>query len=138
LYGLKTQLQFGKLNITSVLAFQKSQRQSVNLQGGAAAQIIDLKADDYEENRHFLLGQYFWDNYNKVLAKLPAVTTPVQILRLDVWVTNRNGSTTNTRDIVGLMGSWRKQALPSFHYCFGYLDRIIIPQLISEDNQQSG
>ena len=103
LFGLKTQLQFGKLNITAVVAAQKSQRQTVNLQGGASAQIIDLKADDYEENRHFLLGQYFRDNYNKVLSKLPAVTTPVQILRLDVWVTNRNGSTTNTRDIVGLM-----------------------------------
>ena len=103
LFGLKTQLQFGKLNITAVLANQKSQRQSVNLQGGAAAQPIEFKADEYEENRHFLLGQYFKDNYNKVLAKIPAVTTPVQILRLEVWVTNKNGSTTNTRDIVGLM-----------------------------------
>lgn len=103
LFGLKTQLQFGKLNVTAVLANQKSQRQTVNLQGGAASQVIDLKADDYEENRHFLLGQYFRDNYNKVLSKLPAVTTPVQILRLEVWVTNSNGSTTNTRDVVGLM-----------------------------------
>ncbi|MEO6720349.1 MAG: cell surface protein SprA [Ferruginibacter sp.] len=103
LFGLKTQLQFGKLNITTVLANQKSQRQTVNLQGGAAAQVIDIKADEYEENRHFLLAQYFRDNYNQVLSRLPAVTSPVQILRLDVWVTNRNGSTTNTRDVVGLM-----------------------------------
>ena len=103
LFGIKTQLQFGKLNITTVLANQKSTRQSVNLQGGASAQVIEFKADEYEENRHFLLGQYFKDNYNKVLEKLPAVTTPVQLLRLEVWVTNRNGSTTNTRDIVGLM-----------------------------------
>ncbi|MFZ4056736.1 MAG: cell surface protein SprA [Ferruginibacter sp.] len=103
LFGIKSQLQFGKLSVTTVLANQKSQRQSVNLQGGAASQVIDLKADEYEENRHFLLGQYFKDNYNKVLSRLPAVTTPVQILRLEVWVTNRNGSTTNTRDIVGLM-----------------------------------
>ncbi|UEG48492.1 cell surface protein SprA [Ferruginibacter lapsinanis] len=103
LFGLKTQLQFGKLNVTAVLANQKSQRQSVNLQGGAASQPIELKADDYEENRHFLLGQYFKDNYNQVMKNLPAVTTPVQILRLEVWVTNRNGSTTDTRDVVGLM-----------------------------------
>ncbi len=103
LFGLKTQLQFGKLNITGVLAIQKSQRQSVNLQGGAAAQVFEFKADEYEENRHFLLGQYFRDNYNKVLERIPAVTSSVQILRLEVWVTNRNGSTTNTRDVVGLM-----------------------------------
>jgi len=103
LFGLKTQLQFGKLNVTTVLANQKSQRQQVNLQGGAASQPIEVKADEYEENRHFLLGQYFKENYNKVLARMPALTTPVQILRLEVWVTNRNGSTVNTRDVVGLM-----------------------------------
>ncbi len=113
LFGLKSQLQFGKLNVTAVLANQKSQRQSVNLSGGAAAQVIDFKADEYEENRHFLLGQYFKDNYNKVLSKIPAVTTPVQILRLEVWVTNRNGSTTNTRDIVGLMDLGERDAYRS-------------------------
>ena len=103
LFGLKTQLQFGKLNITAVLANQKSTRQTANLQGGASAQLIDLKGDEYEENRHFLLSQYFENNYNSVMSTLPAVTTPVQILRLEVWVTNKNGSTVNTRDIVGLM-----------------------------------
>ena len=110
LFGLKSQLQFGKLNVTAVLANQRSQRQSVNLTGGAAAQVIDFKADEYEENRHFLLGQYFKDNYNKVLARIPVVTTPVQILRLEVWVTNRNGSTTNTRDIVALMDLGERDA----------------------------
>ena len=103
LFGLKTQLQFGKLNVTAVLASQKSTRQTANLQGGASSQVIDLKADEYEENRHFLVGQYFKDNYNTVMAKLPAVTTPVHIIRMEVWVTNKNGSTTNTRDVVGLM-----------------------------------
>ncbi|MDP4282929.1 MAG: cell surface protein SprA [Bacteroidota bacterium] len=103
LFGIKTQLQFGKLFVTGVLANQKSQRQSVNLQGGSAAQQFELKADDYEENRHFLLGQYFKDNYNKVMSNLPAVNTPVQILRLEVWVTNKNGHTTDAREIVGLM-----------------------------------
>ncbi|MEO6489924.1 MAG: cell surface protein SprA, partial [Ferruginibacter sp.] len=103
LFGLKTQLQFGKLYITAVLANQKSQRQSVNLQGGAAAQPFEIKADEYEENRHFLVGQYFKNNYNKLLAKLPAITSEVQILRMEVWVTNRNGTTIETRDVVGLM-----------------------------------
>lgn len=103
LFGIKTQLQFGKLFITTVLANQKSQRQSVNLQGGSAAQQFEFKADDYEENRHFLLGQYFKNNYNKAMSNLPAITTPVNILRMEVWVTNKNGSTTNAREIVGLM-----------------------------------
>lgn len=102
LFGLKTQLQFGKLYITGVLANQKSQRQSVNLQGGTAATPFEIKADEYEENRHFLIGQYFRNQYNQVLSNLPAITAPVQVLRLEVWVTNRNGTTTDTRDVVGL------------------------------------
>src|ERR1035437_2792001 len=103
LFGLKTQLQFGKLFITALLANQKSQRQSMNLQGGAAAQQFEIKADESEENRHFLLGQYFKNNYNKAMSTLPAVTTQVQILRMEVWVTNKNGTTTDAREIVGLM-----------------------------------
>ncbi|MEX1202145.1 MAG: cell surface protein SprA [Ferruginibacter sp.] len=103
LFGLKTQLQFGKLFVTTVLANQKSQRQSVDLQGGTASQPFEIKADEYEENRHFLVGQYFKNNYNTVMRNIPAVTSPVQIIRMEVWVTNRNGATTETRDVVGLM-----------------------------------
>ncbi len=102
LFGLKTQLQFGKLFITGVLANQKSQRQSVNLQGGSSATPFEIKADDYEENRHFLVGQYFRKNYNKLMSNLPAVISPIQILRMEVWVTNKNGTTIETRDVVGL------------------------------------
>ena len=102
LFGIKTQVQFGKLFVTGVLANQKSQRQTANLAGGSASQLFELKADEYEENRHFLMAQYFKQNYNKVMANLPQPISPVQILRVQVWVTNRSGITTDTRDVVGL------------------------------------
>ncbi len=102
LFGLKTTVQFGKLFVTGVIANQKSQRQSANLAGGTASQLFEIKADEYEENRHFLLAQYFKEKYNGVMGKLPAITAPIQILRLEVWVTNRIGITTETRDVVGL------------------------------------
>lgn len=114
LFGVKAQLQFGKLFITGILANQTSQRQSVNLQGGNAATHFQIKGDDYEENRHFLLSQYFKDNYNKVMSNAPAVTTPVQILKLEVWVTNKNGTTTNAREIVGLMDLGEAKPFHSF------------------------
>ncbi|MBL0882081.1 MAG: cell surface protein SprA [Chitinophagaceae bacterium] len=103
LFGIKTQLQFGKLFVTGALANQRSSRQSVALQGGAAVQNFQKRLDDYEENRHFLLGQYFKDNFNKTMANLPVVNSQVQIQRIEVWVTNRTGATTEARDIVGLM-----------------------------------
>jgi len=103
LFGIKTQLQFGKLFITTVLANQRSQRQSAGLQGGTASQAFSVKADEYDENRHFLLAQYFRNNFNKAMKQLPVVNSAVQIMKIEVWVTNRNGTTTDTRDIVALM-----------------------------------
>ena len=103
LFGIKTTLQFGKLFVTSVLANQQSQRQSLGLQGGTSAQSFIMKADEYDENRHFLFAQYFRNNFNAAMKKLPVVNSRVQILKVEVWVTNRNGATTDTRDIVALM-----------------------------------
>ncbi len=103
LFGIKTQLQFGKLFVTAALANQRSSRQTVSLQGGASTQSFQKKLDDYEENRHFLLGNYFRDNFNKTMKNLPVVNSQVQVQRVEVWVTNRTGATTEARDIVGLM-----------------------------------
>lgn len=103
LFGIKTQLQFGKLFVTAALANQRSSRQSLSLQGGTATQTFQKRLDEYEENRHFLLGQYFRNNYNKTMKSLPVVNTQVQIQRMEVWVTNRTGATTDARDIVGMM-----------------------------------
>lgn len=103
LFGIKTQLQFGKLFVTTVLANQRSQRQSMGVQGGTTAQRFTLKADEYDENRHFLLAHYFRNNYNTAMKKLPVVNSKTQILRVEVWVTNRNGTTTDTRDVIAFM-----------------------------------
>ncbi|MBX3240028.1 MAG: cell surface protein SprA [Chitinophagaceae bacterium] len=105
LFGVKTQLQFGKLWVTAAFATQRSQRQSRALEGGASTSRIAVRADDYDENRHFLMAQYFRNKYNDAMRTLPLVSSQVQIMRLEVWVTNRTGSnvTTDSRDVVGLM-----------------------------------
>src|SRR5262249_31059230 len=99
----KTQLQFGKLFVTTVFANQKSQRQSLGIQGGASTQNFTYRVDEYEENRHFLMSQFFRNNYNNAMKNLPVVNSLAQILRVEVWVTNRTGATTDTRDVVSLM-----------------------------------
>ncbi|HWI91912.1 MAG TPA: cell surface protein SprA [Flavisolibacter sp.] len=103
LFGIKTQLQFGKLFLTATLANQKSQRQSLGIQGGSASQAFDIRADEYEENRHFLMAQRFRRDYKKAMSQLPVVRSNFQILRVEAWVTNRTGATTETRDVVGFM-----------------------------------
>ncbi len=103
LFGIKTSLQFGKLFVTGVLANQRAQRQSLALQGGAATSVFDKKLDDYEDNRHFLLGDYFRAHYNEAMKNVPVVNSQVQIQRIEVWITNRTGATTDTRDVVAFM-----------------------------------
>ncbi|MGZ3909719.1 MAG: T9SS outer membrane translocon Sov/SprA [Flavisolibacter sp.] len=103
LFGIKTQLQFGKLFVSSILANQRSQRQTLGLQGGSATQSFNIRADEYEENRHFLMAQYFRNHYNRAMKDLPVVRSNVQVLRVEVWVTNRTGATTDTRDVVAFM-----------------------------------
>ena len=44
LFGVKSQLQFGKLFVTGVLANQRSSRQTVGLQGGSATQSFALES----------------------------------------------------------------------------------------------
>ena len=109
LFGLKTQLQFGKLFVTGAVANQRSQRQSQGFQGGASVTNFSKKLDDYDENRHFLLAQYFRNHYNEAMATLPFVNSDVQIMRLEMWLTNRTGQTTDSRDIVGLMDLGERQ-----------------------------
>src|SRR6185369_2800455 len=75
LFVVQTQLQFGKLYTNFVLANQRSTRQSLSLQGSSATQSFSLKADEYEENRHFLLAQYFRNRYNYSMQRLPIVNS---------------------------------------------------------------
>ena len=88
LFGLKTQLQFGRLMLSTVISQQKSQTQNISIQGGAQTQTFSVNADQYDENRNYFLGQYFRNNYNKNMAQIPIINSGVQIKKIEVWVTN--------------------------------------------------
>ncbi|MCE2815594.1 MAG: cell surface protein SprA [Cryomorphaceae bacterium] len=103
LFGLKTQMQFGKTTVTTVLAEQRSQSQSMNIQGGASSQEFRLQADAYEANRHFFLSQFFRDRYEQWVGTRPIIQSPVQITRVEVWVTNRRSIPTEVRNLVAFL-----------------------------------
>ncbi|UQD55197.1 cell surface protein SprA [Flavobacterium sp. K5-23] len=106
LFGVKTQLQFGKTTITGVFSEQKSQTKSVVSQGGGTIQDFDMFALDYDNDRHFFLSQYFRSRYDESLKNYPFIDSRVQISRLEIWVTNKQTrvSTTsnNLRNIIAL------------------------------------
>ncbi|MFZ4705929.1 MAG: cell surface protein SprA [Bacteroidales bacterium] len=103
LFGIKTQLQFGRTTITSVFSQQKSQVQNITVQGGAQTEKFSFKALDYEENKHFFLAQYFRDHYDEALRKLPIVSSNINITKIEVWVTNIGAAVTENRNIVSFM-----------------------------------
>ncbi|WP_458250431.1 T9SS outer membrane translocon Sov/SprA [Gillisia xinjiangensis] len=105
LFGFKTELQFGKTRITGVFSEQKSQRRTVNVEGGATVEEFEKFAIDYDQDRHFFLAHYFRDTYDKSLKNYPFVNSNIQIQRIQVWVTNRTNNIQNlndTRNIVGI------------------------------------
>ncbi|WP_297996722.1 cell surface protein SprA [uncultured Campylobacter sp.] len=102
LFGIRTDLQFGKLKMQLVASQKKSSSKSVSSRGGVQLTPFELDAANYEENRHFFLSHYFRDKYDEWMASLPTVKSGVSINRVEVWVTNKTGTTTNTRNIVAL------------------------------------
>jgi cell surface protein SprA len=89
LFGIKTQLQFGRLMVTSLFSQQKGKPETINVQGGAQSTTFDIKADQYEENKHFFLSQFFVNSYDQTLRDLNHIGSSVNITKLEVWVTTR-------------------------------------------------
>ena len=74
----------------------------INVQGGAQLTEYSVTVDDYDANKHFFLSDYFRDNYNKALSRLPVITSDVSITRMEVWVTNKTTNFENSRNIVAV------------------------------------
>ena len=102
LFGVKTELQFGKTRVTAIFSEQKSQSQSVVAQGGGTVEEFEFFARDYDENRHYFLSHYFRDTYDASMLSYPYIANNVQVTRIEVWVTNRSNQTENVRNIVAL------------------------------------
>ncbi|RPG60222.1 MAG: cell surface protein SprA [Flavobacteriales bacterium TMED191] len=113
LFGVKTKFQFGKTTLTTVFSEQKSETSSIEIQGGAQLTDFELSIDNYESNKHFFLSQYFYENYNAAMQNLPIITSPINITKIEVYITNKNSSTINTRNILAFQDLGEAQNLSS-------------------------
>ena len=102
LFGVRTDMQFGKLKLQMVASQKKSASKSVSSRGGVQLTPFEINVADYEENRHFFLSRYFRNHYDEWMQKLPNLVTGITINRVEIWVTNKSGTTANTRNIVAL------------------------------------
>lgn len=103
LFGVKTDLQFGKLSVSAIASQQESETKTVSSKGGAQTTEFDVKVDDYDENRHFFLGHYFRNNFESAMSSLPVVSSGVTINRVEVWITNKRADYDQARNIIAFM-----------------------------------
>ena len=102
LFGFHTKLKFGKLTVDAVLSQKETSTENLQVQGGASSHEFEIRADEYEENRHYFLAQYFYENYNRAMSTLPVVNSNIRILRIEVWRTNVGAAVTQNRNILAL------------------------------------
>ena len=117
LFGVKTQLQFGKLYVTGIASRQQGRAEVITVGGGQGVtnatsnrggqrdntDNINIPASGYDENKHFFLGQFFRDNYERWHRNIPVINSGLDIQRVDVYTVNRQNDTESTRNFVGLM-----------------------------------
>ncbi len=111
LFGIRTDMQFGKLKLQTVVSQKKTSSSSVSSKGGVQLTPFEIDAADYEENRHFFLSKYFRSRYDAAMKTLPNLTTGITINRVEIWVTNKSGTTTNTRNIIAFADLGESQEL---------------------------
>ena len=123
LFGIKTDLQFGKLFVTAIASQQRSRTETFNIQTGGTQSLssngsslggssssggivqgqgFEILASDYDENRHFFLGHFFRNSYERWLITLPQVNSGVNIVRMEVYIINRTNDTQTLRNVIGL------------------------------------
>ena len=107
LFGLKTQLQFGKLFVTAIATTQRGKQSVINIagstNGASQGRPFEIVGSNYDENRHFFLGQFFRDNFETWLSTLPQLTSGINVTRVEVYLLNRQNDTQTLRDVVGFM-----------------------------------
>jgi cell surface protein SprA len=127
LFGIKAEMQFGKLNVVAIASQQQSQTQTVNTQGGVQTTKFQFPIDQYDANRHFFLSSYFRNHFEQWMNQLPYVTSGITINRVEVWVTNKRGDFSQARNILAFADLGESSNLTNSHWTLN-------PMLANPDN----
>jgi len=120
LFGVKMDLQFGKLSVSTLFSQQKGETKVINTQGGAEQTKFDINATNYDANRNFFLGHHFYNTYDQALSEIPILKTSVTINKVEIWVTNKSSHFQESRNILALLDlaeygqNKQNQSIPEF------------------------
>jgi cell surface protein SprA len=103
LFGIRTDWQFGKLKMQTVVSNQRSSTDEIRLQGGKQIRRFEIRMTDYEENKHFFLSQFHRRRYEPALTTMPIINSGIVVTRVEVYITNRTNNTQNLRNIIAFL-----------------------------------
>ena len=111
LFGVRSELQFGKLRVNTLFSQQNSEAKTVSSRGGVQTTPFELALDQYDENRHFFFAHFFHDTYDEAMSTLPYIKSGITISRIEVWATNKRGRYDEARNIVAFadLGEHKKE-----------------------------
>ncbi len=100
LFGIKSELQLGNLNVTTIASQQEGQSNSLSIEGGAETTEFSLKPTDYDQDTHFFLGYYFRNSWNVAHQDPTSIRPPVdQIENIEVWKLQTSSSASEEADV---------------------------------------
>ena len=103
LFGIKTQLQFGRLYVTNTITTQRGSADRLSIEDGTQGSAFSVSASSYETDRHFFLSHFFRDNYETWLEQRPQIISGVNITRVEVYVLNRSNETATLRQVLAFL-----------------------------------
>jgi cell surface protein SprA len=103
LFGVKTQMRFGRLDVTAIASTQRGRRDNLVIDANGQGRSFDIQASKYDENRHFFLAHFFRDNYERWLRGLPQMLSGVNVTRIEVYIMNRATTTETLRNFAAFM-----------------------------------
>lgn len=116
LFGLRTDLQFGKLSVSAIASQQESETKTVSSRGGAQTTKYEVNIDNYDENRHFFIGHHFRENFETAMSRLPFISSGITINRIEVWITNKRANYDEARNIIAFMDLGEHSRIDNSHW----------------------
>lgn len=86
LFGVKSIVQLGSLELTSVLSQQEGEEQTETITGGSQEKEIDIRPIDYEDDRHFFLDFFTRQEYEDNVSNPQQLGQALQLTEVNVWV----------------------------------------------------
>ena len=115
LFGIRTDLQFGKLKITAIAAQQRSKQNNFQIQNGTAEQDIEIRPDAYDENRHFFMSHFNRENYEATLANLPQINTSFRLAQVEVWISDDRSDYQQGSTMIAALADLAEGDITKFH-----------------------